>query len=299
MKKSLRFILFLTASYCAHGHAQEVRTPPTTTVAAIPAPVIDEVPAEPPAPVVKPDFRVEGTQSKSLYVVEAPPMPGLPPVEGVITLTVQSVADPGLPDPPPPAPAVIPEGAEPQGRFAEAVEQYRETRFAFVSATVYDRTRTRLTCHGHGGNAVTVWSNIDFNHFCGLGSFVATGADGEVRSYHFHMGIGNEDTGRKRDSPATEEIGYDGPAIPALPDGAPAFVIVSDSPDPATLTLIEDLHALYRTEGKGMAEASAAREKAYEERKSHLLAHPPKPKDVTVNFWKRNTTHANPEGGRP
>ena len=280
-------------------------TPPVSTIAVIPAPVPEESTAVPLAPVVKPDFRVVGTRTKSLYVVEPPPMPGLPPVEGAITLIFQSVADPGLPEPP--APVVIAEDPASQERFAEAFELRRETRFAFVSATVYDRSRTRITCHsnvGHG-EAVTAWSNIDFNHMAGLGNFEATRSDGEVRSYYFLMGIGNESTGQRgvrrdrRDRRATENDGYVVPVIPALPDGAPAFVIVTENPHPATVGLIEDIHALYRTEGKRLARDAAAREKAYQERKAGLLANPPKPKDVTVRFWKRDKSAAGTEGGRP
>lgn len=274
-------------------------TPPVSTIAVIPAPVPEESTAVPLAPVVKPDFRVVGTRTKSLYVVEPPPMPGLPPVEGAITLTFQSVADPGLPDPP--APVVIAVDPASQERFAEAFELRRETRFAFVSATVYDRSRTRITCHsnvGHG-EAVTAWSNIDFNHMAGLGNFQATRADGEVRSYYFLMGIGNESTAWGRDKIATGDIEYDVPVIPPLPDHEPAFVIVTENPHPATVGLIEDLHALYRTEGIRLARDSAAREKAYQERKAELLANPPKPRDVTVRFWKRDKSAVATEGGQP
>jgi hypothetical protein len=50
-----------------------------------------------------------------------------------------------------------------------------------------------------------------------------------------------------------------------------------------------------------MAEACAAREKAYAARRAYLLANPPKPKDVTVHFWKRTKGDENAlqEGGQP
>lgn len=269
--------------------AQEVRTPPATTTALIPAPIQNEGPIVPPAPVVKPDFEIESTQVKLLDVVEAPPMPGLPPVEGTITLTVNTVADPGLPDPPVPEPhpdALDPETME---RLSELAAKHQETHIAFVSATVYDRTRTRLTCYPSGGakKAVTAWSNLDFNHFSGFGTFEAKESDGEVRSYHLLMGIGNEDTGLRQRLFEERGIEWEEPAIPALPDGAPAFLVETENPDPDGVKLLEDLHALYRDDGKRMAELAAARQKAYEEKKAYLLANPPKPKDVTVNFWKR------------
>src|SRR5690606_4064394 len=91
----------------------------------------------------------------------------------------------------------------------------------------------------------------------------------------------------------------EGPQIPALPDGAPAFVIVTENPDPESVRMIEDLHALHRAEGARMAAAAAAREQAYEDRKAHLLANPPKPRDVTVHFWKRDNSATPTEGGQP
>ncbi len=289
MKKSIVLILPLAACFCGVTMAEAIRMSPLSTDASLPVPIVADLPAEPPAPIKKPDFQIESKQVKLIEVVEPPPMPGLPPVEGTITLRVHSVADPGLPDPPQrPTPMENPELLE---RFAELVEKYEETHLAFVSATVYDRSRTRLTCHpgGRDEKSVTVWSNVDFNHFSGIGSFDATGVDGRLRSYHLLMGIGNVDTELWRAFIASQNIDYLQPVIPALPDGAPAFVIQSDEePTPRALALVEDLHALYRDQAKPMAQAAAAREQAYEAKKAYLLANPPKPKDVTIHFWKRN-----------
>lgn len=280
----------------------EVRTAPITTMASIPSPIPDGRPSPPPPPAGKPDFRIEGTQVVRVDVVEPPPMEGLPPVEGTITLKVHSVADPGLPDPPPPPP---PPAADPQvvERLAEMGAKHKETRILFLSATVHDHRRTLLRCYPNGaaGRGITAWSNLDFNHFRGLGDFEAKDADGEVRRYSLLMGIGNESAGRRQQLPAARGAEYDGPEIPALPDDMPAFVTGTENPDPEGVKLLEDLHALYRAEGARMAGAYAARQKACEERKAHLLANPPKPKDVTVHFWKRTKGDENTreEGARP
>lgn len=288
-----------------HGEDRKdvVRVAPSTTHASIPSPISDETPTPALPPVEKPDFQIEGTQVKQLYVVEAPPMPGLPPVEGTIKLTVRNVADPGLPDPPPPPKAPSIEDPEIKAQLAELSAKYRETQIAFVSATVYDRRRTRLTVYPNDGidKAVTVWSNLDFNHFSGLGNFEAQDAGGETRAHYLLMGIGNENSELRRRLLAESGIDYAEPAIPSLPDDQPAFVISTKAPDQDSVKIIEDLHALYRTEGGRMAEACAAREKAYEERRAYLLANPPKPKDVTVHFWKRTKSDENTrkEGGQP
>ena len=283
---------------------QPVMTAPETTRAAIPSPISDGKPSPPPLPVQKPDFHIASTLTKEVDVVEAPEMPGLPAVQGTITLTVHTVTDPGLPDPPPPLPPLPVTDPEVMARLAEMSAKHKQTEIVFLSATVYDHKRTLLRCYPNreAGKEITAWSNLDFNHFCGFGDFEATGADGEVRKYALHMGIGNENTARRGAWLASKGIEYQEPQIPALPDDMPAFVVQSENPDPESITLLEDLHALYRTEGKRMAEACAAREEAHEERKAYLLANPPKPKDVTIHFWKREkpaAPAAQQEGGRP
>ena len=282
----------------------QVRTASATTAASIAGPLSDGTPSPPPPPVAKPDFHIESTQAIRMDVVRAPEMPDLPPVEGTITVKVHTVTDPGLPDPPPPPLPPLPV-TDPlvRERLAELGARYKETRIAFVSATVYDHSRTLLRCHPNGdtGRQITTWSNLDFNHFCGIGGFEATGADGQVRRYSLLMAIGNENTERLGRALAARGIEYQGPEIPAMPDDGPAFVIGTENPDPAGVTLVEDLHALYRAEGARMAAACAAREQAREDRKAYLLANPPEPKDVTIHFWKRGQPAAphGAEGGRP
>ncbi len=289
-------------------HAREsgsppIRTAPAATEASIPLPIPDGAPAAPPKPVEKPGFRIEGTQVRRVRVVEPAGMPGLPPVEGVITIRVHSVADPGLADPPPPLPPLPPDDPQVRERLAEMAANHRETRIAYIAATVCDRSRTWLTVYPGGGvrKTVTAWSNLDFHHFTGFGSFEARGADGEVRTYALLMGIGDGGAEFRRRLNAAGEAGFDGPVSVAFPDDTPSFVIVSENPDPEGITLIGDLHALYRAEGARMARACEERERAREERRAHLLAHPPKPKDVTVHFWKRQrpATRSRTEGGRP
>ena len=279
----------LSALFCGHGFAQEVRTAPVTTVAALPAPIHNAVPLEARPPNEKPDFHIQSTHAKLLDVMESPPMPGLPPVKGTIMLKVHSVADPGLPEPPAPQPVHYAENGQLSELLAEYAKERQKIRHAFISATVYDHSRTRLICYPSGGrdHAVTVWSNIDFNHFSGIASFEAVGADGEPREYFLLMGIGNENTGFRAQKLAERGIQYDVPEIPEIPDGAPAFVVESNDPHPESITLIEDLHALYRDDGVRMAEQAAAREAAHEARRQHYLANPPKPEDVTIHFWNR------------
>jgi hypothetical protein len=244
----------------------------------------------PPAPLpALPDFKVTSTVVREIEVVEPPPMAGLPPVTGTITTTVHLVENPKLPDPPPPLPPLAVDDPLVQARIAEMSAKYRKTRILFLSATVYDHSRTLLHCYpnGNAGKEITVWSNLDFNHFSGFGTFHVNGPDGEVRSYALIMGIGNEDTRRRAALLAKHGMEYDLPEIPALPDDKPAYLIEDASPAPETAQLVEDLHELYRCEGARMEAAYHARIKAEAEQRDYYLAHPPKPKDVTVHFWER------------
>jgi hypothetical protein len=302
MKPRIFLLPSLLGSFCLsglHGEtAEAVRTAPTTTQAIIPTPVVETVVAT--TPVEKPNFQIETTQVKLIDVVEAPPMPSLPPVKGTIKLTVNGVANPGLPEPTQPDVAAN----EPQvgTGLTELTEPHEQSYMASVSATVYDHSRTLLTCQAIGGGSanqpVTAWSNIDFNNFKSVGNFNAAGSDGHVREYCLLMGIGNESSASLALAAASEGVPYESPKIPALPNGALAFVILTENPDPESLKLIEDLHALYRNEGVRLVKEAAARQKEYEKKEAYLLAHPPKPKDVTVNFWKREVD-AEMEGAQP
>jgi hypothetical protein len=168
--------------------------------------------------------------------------------------------------------------------------EWEWTRLVFVSATVYDHSRTLLRCHPNGNvkKEITVWSNLDFNHFSGFSAFEVKAADGKVRRYDLLlMGIGNEDTQRRAALLEKHGMEYDMPEIPALPDDKPAYVIEDAAPDAGAVQLVEDLHELYRSEGTRMEAAYHARIKAEAEQRAYYLANPPVPKDVTMNFWER------------
>ncbi len=247
------------------------------------------------------EFKVERSMTKRVHVVESPEMPGLPAPEGTINVTLQLVKDPGLPDPPPPVPSLPPDDPTVSANPGELTEQYWASQLLFLSATVYDHSRTYFRCAASGvGNRKEIcgWSNLDFNHFSDFASYQLKGADGEVRGYDLLMGIGNENTRSAAGSSMETDGTTETPVIPKLPGLAtsgPTFVITEgDTTDRETMELVEGLHSLYHAEGARMETAYHARIKAYEERKAYLLANPPKPKDVTIQFWKR--TQPSPRG---
>ena len=256
-------------------------------------PISDGRPGEPVVAPVLPDFRVRTSIMRRMRVVEAPEMDGLPPVQGWIKATVQRVDDPRLPDPPPPLVVSAPNASAVSARLARLNPHDQATDIIFISATVYDHTRTllRYSLSGPERGEISAWSNLDFNCFSGSSSYQVKGADGKSREHGLVMAISNEDPRTQASFLAKHHLTYKAPQIPMLPDlasGGPAFIVIpSDTDEKAGVEVIKGLHDLYRVESARMQEAYQARMKAQEERKTYLLANPAVPDDVTIRFWKR------------
>jgi hypothetical protein len=310
VKIPLFLVLPIALAVTSRSIAQEVvdgvtETPnvvlATGTEAEITGEISDGKPSGP-APQPEPiNLEVIQSHTKRIHVVESPEMPGVPAPAGTINFTTNLVKDPGLPDPPPPLPQLEPDDPAVQARIAELMEKYHETQLVFVSATVYDHSRTYLRCYpsGNGRKGISAWSNLDFNHFSGFGTYQVKGRDGEMRQYGLLMGLGNMNIRQMSEWLAEHDREYKIPEIPKLPDLAvsgPAFVIVEgDTTDKEAVELVEGMHNLYKAEGARMEDAYHARIKAYEARKAYLLAHPPKPKDVTT--WITQPRRLSPAQG--
>ena len=260
---------------------------------AIPEPIADGTPSEPAAKPAPIDFKVISSGTVQRNVVKAPEMHDLPPITGRINVTMRMVENPGLSDPPEPLPALEPTDPAVVARMEEMREKYQGTSLVFMSASVYDHKRTLIRIHPNGdvGNEVTAWSNLDLNHFSGFSIYrVKDAVDGSLYDYGFVMGIGNQDTINLSKMKFERGFEYTPPEIPKLPDiedGGPAFVVMEGKKDSPAMATLEQIHDLYRKEGKRMEAAFHAREKARAERKAYLLANPPIPEDVTISFWKR------------
>ena len=246
-----------------------------------------------PSPKPEPiDFKILTSHTRRVDVTEAPEMHDLPPIKGTINVTVQTVEDPGLPDPPP-LPATLPTDPAVIARMKELRKNYRFTEHVFVSATVYDHSRTFLRIYPNGNLAgeISAWSNVDFTHFSGFSTYRVNESDGTFRTYGLLMGVGNTDTYRMRKGLAAHGRKYLALEIPELPDLAfsgPTFVVTGGQTDGEAMDTLSQVHDLYRKEGVRMEEAYHAREKARAERKAYLLANPPKPEDIVIKFWERD-----------
>lgn len=248
------------------------------------------------APVVERepiDFRILQIRTQRLHVVEAPPMPGLPPVEGTINFTMQVAADPGLVDPPAQISPTLPIDSEYLAGIRQQRQNFRGSQLLLVSATVYDRSRTLLQIYPSGKvkQRVTAWSNVDFNHFSGFSTFRVTQDDGSFMDFSLIMSLGNAYAeGRKRHF-AREPENYAALKVPEIEDIAvvgPRYVVIEghDSGS-AALDIVAYAHKLYAKEGGRMEAAYHERVRKWMEREAYFRANPPVPKDVTIRFWKR------------
>ena len=266
----------------------------------IPPPIVqDEATREAPAPEPTPiQLDVLTSRTKEVFVREAAEMPDLPPVEGKIKVTVQRVADPGLPDPPPPLPALPPSDPAVIARMEELRETYRGTELVFISSSVYMETKDSPECrtlvriypNGQVGSEVVAWSNLNLLHLCGQGGYRLNLEDGTFQDYGLLMGISPvyiENMRRLAAAYAGRE--YQEPEIPELPELAiagPSFVLVEGDIDSPAYATLEQIHDLFRLSGNSLRDQYLAREQARQERKAFLLAHPPKPKDRVFSFYK-------------
>jgi len=141
-----------------------------------------------------------------------------------------------------------------------------------LSATVCPGPRTYLRWTHHNADGVAEeysgWSNIDFNHLCGISTFVAT--DGEQHS--FVMGIGSLEQ-------VPENL-----TAPVFETKTPSFIPDQKTIPAAALATIESLHKLYAADPGKFAAAHSERELAAKVKAAELLANPPKPKDLIIRY---------------
>lgn len=143
------------------------------------------------------------------------------------------------------------------------------THILLLSATVYPgpRTSLRWTHYYADGTSreFSGWSNVDFNHFTGISTFLGT--DGAHHTYM--MGIG------------TEQVASE--AAPDFPTEAPTFIPDGKVPAEALIP-IDSLHKIYAKDGAKLAAAHAGRERARLAKEADLLANPPQPKDLIIRY---------------
>ena len=290
-------VMAVAASVCAQD---EVGATPVNESAAAP---VAESPAMPAAagPIVPTAARILGNIPDGTPPPPAPPKPKLAIAredvlqtttheQGGRTITIRKIKPIDLP--PPPAPAVPQASAELDAAFSQRLAEYRaahpRSELLFLGATVFrskdspPRTLVRWWPMGKG-EEITFWSSADFALIAGgIQSFADTAGD----THSLFMGWGNVDIDRMTDLLASKGREYDAPDMPRFAEGKATFKIIKGRPAAEDLVAIQSLHDLYNSEYARLLTAWQGRERARIEREAYLKAHPPQPKDITLNYWR-------------
>ena len=220
--------------------------------------------------------------------------------QGGRQITVRKIKPIALPPTPAPVEPSTTVELDPEfkQRLAEYSEAHPRSELLFIGATVFrskdspPRTLVRYWPHGKG-NGITFWSSADFALIAGgITSFADSAGD----IYHLLMGWGNVDIDRMNKRLTAIGREYDAPEIPDFPDGKATFEIVGKPLAEEDLVPIQSLHDLYNNEHDRLKTASEGRERARLQHEAELIANPPKPKDIVLNYW-RTETPAAPEKG--
>jgi len=212
------------------------------------------------------------------------------------TITFQRIAPIDLP--PPPTAVAVEENQIPLEReTTEANDENSVEEFVMAGATVFHPKDSPPLSLVHiwpnrGGQAVVFWSSADFGLLSGISSFI--GSDGKPRSLMLMWSISEGENL----SDLITELGPESSKIPKLAADKATFAITSDHKTPAaTLLTIQSLHDIYNSEYERLKRAYEGREQAILESEAELKANPPRPKNITLNFWRTETPATDGKGG--
>ena len=232
----------------------------------------------------------------------APPKPEfIVPAEGILEsetheqggreITIQKITPIDLPPPPEaPAPIAINDPALLK-RIAARRAKYPDRKLLLVGATVYQskdtppRTLIQIWPQAEG-KPITFWSSADFSLLSGLPSF--TIATGETTSLMMTWSITDIDHTNALQRKYARQ--FTPPKIPVFPSGNATFIVTEGTPTEEALVSIRSLHEIYNNEHDRLLAAYQGRERARIAQEAELKAHPPQPKDITLNYWEIGTT---------
>lgn len=218
--------------------------------------------------------------------------------QGGRTITIREINPIDLPPPPPPAATEL---SEADSSFSQQLADYEHPKsgILILGATVFRSKdappRTLVRCWSDGGREpITFWSSADFALIAGgFHSFL----DSSGGTHSLLMACGDENIDDKTELWASHGLEYDRPDIPEFAAGEVSFQIIGQQPDADELIAIQSLHDLYTREFDRLLDAYKGREQARIEREEYLKAHPPQPKDITLNFWRTERPATKQEGG--
>jgi len=282
--KSIRLVLAAVMAIAASVRAQVVDggVSPEPVVAPVASPatacILGDLPDGTPPPP-QPPQPVFSVPSKNILTTTTHQ-------QGGRSITIRRIKPIALPPPPEPAP-VLAESAL-QEDPSEIGEPHPTWDLMFMGASVFrtkdSQPRTLVSYSLGNKGEVTFWSSADFGLLSGFGEFAA--ASGQT--YSLIMCWGYEDIeGSMADFQASHDRPYEAPLMPRFPDGKATFSIIGDPPaDPEILVPIQALHDIYNNEFARLKAAYEGRERAQLQREAELKANPPRPKNITLNYWR-------------
>ena len=231
-------------------------------------------------------------QNKSAAVVAAQPALQFQVLKtrriqvGDHSLYLNRVAPPVLPAAPS---SPLPPSAE---ETVKASEPRQKSEVLFLATTVYDRKVTALRWWGETGER-RVFSNIDFNLLCGAGSI-----ETPETIYTLMLAVGNEPAeeggGSAKKTAVKDWAARFGKAIPApetFSKTRSEYFVAEDethaAPSEEELSALDALHVYFDANQPRLADEYVKREATQAEQARLLKEHPPVPRDIIVNYWRK------------
>lgn len=170
----------------------------------------------------------------------------------------------------------------PQEDLVESDESHFETRLLMISATVYDRSLTKLRWW-HEGREYEAVSNIDFNFMRPASYFKGSGA-----FYFLLMGIGNEDSAQINRAYQGEESPEQLPALSSFPQGKSSCLVTGErGGDAAAYKLLDELHQYFDQNKESLIATYNQWEEENRLHEAWLKVNPPKKEEANTGVWLR------------
>ncbi len=288
MKTLPPLIAYIIAStVLAHSQNEKIPTPRVATPAHILGNIPDGTPPLPAPP--KPTLVVAKADILSTSIHQ----------QGGRTITIREIKPIDLPEPPQQASASAAMDPAVREHIADYHATHPKDDILYLGATIYrsknspPRTLVRYNPMGAGENC-TFWSSADFSLIAGgIHSFL----DSAGQTHSIFMSWENIDIDSKTDPKSTQSYENNMPEIPEFPEGMATWQITGKPPtDTKALIPIQSLHDIYNKEHDRLLEAYEGRERARIKEQAYLKAHPPKPKNITLNYWRTKTPTATTKG---
>jgi len=309
--KSAAFVCILFASHMLQ--AQQLYPSPEEVIQIPAATATNSHPATTPATIQEvSNSHILGKIPDGTTPPQAAPMPKLAiasqdvlqtttHLQGGRTITIHEIK--AIPLPSPPLPVLKQMNTAADNTYSKKITEYRaahpKSDLLIFGATVFRssgspaRTLVRYWPQGRG-ESITFWSSADFALIAGgINSFVDTSAD----THHIFMACSTIDIDQMTARMASKGRQYATPEMPEFPEGKVTFTVTGGQASAEDLIPIQSLHDLYDKECARLRAAYEGREQARIAREALLKAHPPQPKDITLNFWRSEKPASKEQGG--